>query len=160
MENELIVIARREDAKKSIYGSLSTFILFSAFLVTDIVFYIRDRAIWQLVLLIISAILELLAILGLLFSYSNSSYSKKIMDTPLITFDGNKKIFVVIDCIFHKELGIAKEDVIEVKISDDGEAYLWYIKDSKKTSTFIGYTNCGSEDLINNEVQKYKNLFN
>lgn len=160
MEDELIIIARREDAKKSIYGSLSTFLLLTAFLATDIVFYIRDRAIWQLVLLIISAILDVIAILGLLFSWSNSSFAKKILNTPLITFDGNKKIFVVTDCIFHKQMEINRDDVIEIKISDDGESYLWYKKEDKKTSVFIGYSNKGSEDLINNEVQKYKNLYN
>ena len=50
------------------------------------------------------------------------------------------------------------DDVIEVKIADKGDAYLWYNKDSKKTSMFIGYSNKSSEDLINNEMLKYKNL--
>lgn len=159
MEKELIIIAKREDAKKNIYGSLSTFALFTIFLIMDIIFYVRDKATWLLVLLIISAILDGFAVLGLLFAWSNFKYAKKILNTPLITYDEEKKAFVVTDCIFHKDVEINKDDVIEIKISDKGETYLWYMKESKKTSTFIGYSNKGSEDLINNEVQKYKNLF-
>ena len=159
MEKELIVIAKRDEAKKSIYGALSTFLLFSVFLGMDIIFYVRDRATWELVLLIISAVLEGFAILGLLFALSNFSYAKKIIDTPLITFDGEKKAFIVTDCIFHKEMEINKDDVIEVKIDDKGEAYMWYKKEAKKSSMFIGYSSKSSEDLINNEVQKYKNLY-
>ncbi len=159
MEKELIIIAKREDAKKNIYGALSTFVLFTVFLVMDIIFYMRDKAVWELVLLIISAVLVVFATLGLLFSWSNFKFAKKILNTPLITYDGDKKSFIVTDCIVHREMEIKKEDVIEVKISDEGESYIWYNKDSKKTSTFIGYSNKGSEELINNEVQKYKNLY-
>ena len=159
MDNELIVIAKREDAKKNIYGSLSTFALFTAFLVMDIIFYARDKQVWQLVLLIISAILEGFAVLALLFAWSNFSYAKKILNTPLITFDGTKQVFIVTDCLFHKTVEIYKDDVIEVKTSEKGDTYLWYKAKEKKTSTFIGYSNKGSEDLINNELQKYKNLY-
>lgn len=159
MEKELIVVAKREDAKKSMNGALSSFLLFTVFLVTDIVFYLRDRLTWQLVLLIISAVLAALSLLGLLFTWSNFNYAKKILNTPLIKFDSEKNLFIVTDCIFHKDLEISKDDVIEVKISDKGDTYLWYNKESKKTSTFIGYSNKGSEDLINNEIQKYKNLY-
>ncbi|MCR5461868.1 MAG: hypothetical protein K6E87_02255 [bacterium] len=159
MENELIVIAKREDAKRNISGALSTFLLFTAFLVIDIIFYLRDGSTWQLVLLIISAVLDAFAVLGLLFAWSNFSYAKKIIDTPLIKFDGTKSAFIVTDCIFKKEVDINKDDVIEVKISDKGETYMWYKKDSKKSSMFIGYSNKGSEDLINNELQKYKNIY-
>ncbi len=159
MEKELIIIAKREDAKKNIYGALSTFGLFTVFLIMDIIFYMRDKAVWELVLLIISIVLEVFATLGLLFSWSNFKFAKKILNTPLITYDEDKKSFIVTDCIIHKEMEISKDDVIEVKISDEGESYIWYNKDSKKTSTFIGYSNKGSEDLINNEVQKYKNLY-
>ena len=159
MENEQIIIAKKADATKSIYGSLSTVGLFTVFLVMDIIFYIRDKAVWELVLLIISAILDGFAVLALLFAWSNYNYARKVLNTPLITFDKNKKAFIVTDCIFHKNLEISKDDVIEVKISEKGESYLWYNKDSKKTSTFIGYSSKSSEDLINNEVQKYKNLY-
>ncbi len=157
MENNVIVLARRESAQKSINGSLSSLGLFTVFLIFDIVFYVKDGYTWQLVLLIISAVLAGLSLLGLLFAWGNFSYAKKIIDKPLITFDEDKKVFKVIDCIFHKEVEIAKDDVIEVKISDKGEAYLWYNKESKKTSMFIGYSYKSSEDLINNEMLKYKN---
>ena len=160
MENDLIIIAKKEDGKKSIYGSLSTVGLFTAFLVMDIIFYIRDRAVWELVLLIISAVLEFFAVVGFLFAWSNFNFAKKVINTPLVTFDKNSNTFVVTDCIFHKNLEIPRDDVIEVKISDKGESYIWYNKDTKKTSTFIGYSNKSSEDLINNEIQKYKNLYN
>ncbi len=159
MEKDLVIIAKRDDAKKNIYGSISTFTLFTAFLVMDIIFYVRDKQVWQLVLLIISAILDGFAILALLFSWSNFNYAKKTLNTPLITYDGNKQVFIVTDCIFHKELEIYKEDVIEIKTADKGETYIWYKKADKKTSTFIGYSNKGSEDLINNELQKYKNIY-
>ena len=46
-----------------------------------------------------------------------------------------------------------------MKIADKGETYLWYNKESKKTSMFIGYSYKTSEDLINNEMLKYKNLY-
>ena len=111
MENELIIIAKREDAKNSIYGALSTFLLFTAFLVMDIIFYVRDKATWQLVLLIISAVLAGFAVLGLLFSWSNYSYAKKVINTPLITYDKNKCAFNVTDCIFHKDMEVNKNDV-------------------------------------------------
>lgn len=159
MENETIIIAKRDDARRNISGALSTFLLFTAFLIMDIVFYVRDKATWQLVLLIISAVLDGFAVLGLLFAWSNFSYAKKIIDTPLIKFDGSKNVFIVTDCIFKKEVEIQKDNVIEVRISDKGETYMWYKKDPKKTSMFIGYSNKGSEDLINNELQKYKNLY-
>ncbi len=159
MENELIVIAKKEDAKRNIYGALSTFGLFTVFLVMDIIFYVRDKATWQFVLLIISAVLEGLAVLGLLFAWSNFNYAKKVIDTPLISFDKNNNTFIVTDCIFKKESTINKDDIIEVKIADKGETYLWYNKESKKTSMFIGYSSKGREDLINNEIQKYKNLY-
>ena len=48
---------------------------------------------------------------------------------------------------------------IEVKIGDKGESFLWHSKKAKKTSTFIGYSRKSSEDLINNELLKYKNLY-
>ncbi len=159
MEKEVVVIARREDGNKNIYGALSTFLLFTIFLVTDIIFYVRDKATWQLVLLIISAVLDGFAVLGLLFAWSNYKFAKKVLNTPLITYDSEKQKFTVIDFITHQEMDVNKDDIIEIKISDKGESYLWYNKESKKTSTFIGYTNKGSEDLINNEVQKYKNLY-
>ena len=160
MENEQIIIAKKTDATKSIYGSLSTVGLFTAFLVLDIIFYLRDKAPWELVLLIISAVLEFFAVVGLLFAWSNFNYARKVVNTPLVTFDKNSNTFVVTDCIFHKNLEIPRDDVIEVKISDKGESYIWYNKETKKTSTFIGYSNKSSEDLINNEIQKYKNLYN
>ena len=159
MDTGLIVIAKREDPRRNLYGSLSSFLLFAAFLAMDIVFYTRDKATWQLVLMIISAVLAGLSFLGLLFTLSNLSYAKKVINTPLITFDEEKKSFIVTDCIFHKEVLINKADVIEVKISDKGETYLWHNKEAKKTSTFIGYSSKSSEDLVNNEIQKYKNLY-
>lgn len=159
MNNETIIVARREDSSRSIYGPMSTFVFFSAFLILDIYFYTRDKATWQLVLLIITASLDGLVFLGFLFALSNYRYSKKIVNTPLITFDELKNSFVVTDCLFHKELEVNKADVLEVKISDKGETYLWYNKDAKKASTFIGYSTKGREDLINNEIQKYKNLY-
>ena len=159
MENDVIVVAERNDARNSIYGALSTFLLFSLFLVMDVIFYVRDKATWQLVLLIISAVLDGFAVIGLLFSWSNYSYAKKIINTPLITYDKNKNSFNVTDCIFHKNIEINKDDVIEVKIDDKGESYIWYNKESKKSSIFIGYSSKSKEDLINNELQKYKNLF-
>ena len=159
MQKDLIIIAKREDANRNIYGALSTFALFTLFLIMDIIFYVRDKATWELVLLIISAVLDVFAVLGLLFAWSNFKYAKKILNTPLITYDSEKKSFIVTDCIFHKEVEINKDDVIEIKISDKGETYLWYKKESKKTSMFIGYSNKSSEDLINNELQKYKNLY-
>ena len=157
MENNVIVLARRESAQRSFNGSLSSLGLFTVFLIFDIVFYIKDRYTWQLVLLIISAVLAGFSLLGLLFAWGNYSYAKKIIDKPLITFDEDKKVFKVIDCIYHKEVEIEKDDFIEVKISDKGEVYLWYNKESKKTSMFIGYSYKSSEDLINNEMLKYKN---
>jgi len=160
MEKKVVVVAKRESAQKSITGALSTFGLFTVFLAFDILFYVRDRYTWELVLLIISAILDAFALIGLLFAWSNLSYSKKIIDEPLITFDSEKNTFNVIDCIFHNNVEIPKDDVIEVKIGDKGESYLWYNKESKKTSMFIGYSNKSSEDLINNEMLKYKNLSN
>ena len=160
MEKNVVVVAKRESAQRSITGALSTFGLFTVFLAFDILFYVRDRYTWELVLLIISAILDAFALLGLLFAWSNLSYSKKIIDEPLITFDSEKNTFNVIDCIFHNNVEIPKDDVIEVKIGDKGESYLWYNKESKKTSMFIGYSNKSSEDLINNEMLKYKNLSN
>lgn len=160
MEKKVVVVAKRESAQKSITGALSTFGLFTVFLAFDILFYVRDRYTWELVLLIISAILDGFAIIGLLFAWSNLSYSKKVIDEPLITFDSEKNTFNVIDCIFHNNVEIPKDDVIEVKIGDKGESYLWYNKESKKTSMFIGYSNKSSEDLINNEMLKYKNLSN
>lgn len=159
MEKEQIIIAKRGDIKRSIYGALSTFLLFTIFLVMDIIFYVRDKATWQLVLLIISAVLDGFAVIGLLFSWSNYNYAKKIMNTPLITYDEDKKVFVVTDCIFHKQVELDKESVIEVKTSDKGETYLWYDKGDKKTSIFIGYSENGDEGIINNELQKYKNLY-
>ena len=158
MEKNIIVVAKRESAQKSIAGALSTFGLFTIFLLFDIVFYVRDKYTWELVLLIISAVLAGLALLGLLFAWDNYNFAKKIIDKPLITFDENNKKFGVIDCISHKDVEVAKDDVIEIKIGDKGESYLWYNKNSKKTSMFIGYSNKSSEDLINNEVSKYKNL--
>ena len=160
MEKKVVVVAKRESAQKSITGALSTFGLFTVFLAFDILFYVRDRYTWELVLLIISAILDGFAIIGLLFAWSNLSYSKKVIDEPLITFDSEKNTFNVIDCIFHNNVEIPKDDVIEVKIGDKGESYLWYNKESKKSSMFIGYSNKSSEDLINNEMLKYKNLSN
>ncbi len=160
MEKNVVVVAKRESAQKSITGALSTFGLFTVFLAFDILFYVRDRYTWELVLLIISAILDAFALIGLLFAWSNLSYSKKIIDEPLITFDSEKNTFNVIDCIIHNNVEIPKDDVIEVKIGDKGESYLWYNKESKKTSMFIGYSNKSSEDLINNEMLKYKNLSN
>lgn len=159
MENNVIVVAKRDSAQKSIAGALSTFGLFTVFLVFDIVFYVRDKYTWELVLLIISAVLAFLALLGLLFAWSNYSYAKKIIDKPLITFDEEKNTFTVTDCILHKDVEINKDDVIEVKIGDKGESFLWHSKKAKKTSTFIGYSRKSSEDLINNELLKYKNLY-
>ncbi len=158
MENNFIVVARRESAQRSITGSLSTFGLFTLFLIIDIIFYVKDKYVWELVLMIISAVLAGFALIGLLFAWSNYGYAKKIIDKPLITFDEEKKVFNVIDCISHKNVEISKDDVLEVKISDKGESYLWYSKDSKKKSIFIGYSYKSSEDLINNEMLKYKNL--
>lgn len=158
MEENVIVVAKRESAQRSMTGALSSFGLFTVFLIFDIVFYVKDKYTWELVLLIISAILAGLSLLGLLFAWSNFSYAKKVIDKPLITFNSDTNTFKVIDCIFHKEVEIKKEDVIEVKISDKGESYLWYNKESKKTSMFIGYSYKSSEDLINNEMLKYKNM--
>lgn len=158
MEKNIVVVAKRGSTQRSMAGALSTFGLFIVFLIIDILFYIRDKYTWELVLLIISAILAGLALLGLLFAWGNYSYAKKIIDKPLITFDENEKKFGVIDCIFHNDVLVSKDDVIEIKIGDKGESYLWYNKDSKKTSMFIGYSNKSSEDLINNELAKYKNL--
>ena len=159
MEKEQIIIAKRGDIKRSIYGALSTFLLFTIFLVMDIIFYVRDKATWQLVLLIISAVLDGFAVIGLLFSWSNYNYAKKIVNTPLITYDEDKKVFVVTDCIFHKQVEVDKESVIEVKTSDKGETYLWHNKGEKKSSIFIGYSEKSDEGIINNELQKYKNLY-
>lgn len=159
MEKEQIIIAKRGDIKRSIYGALSTFLLFTIFLVMDVIFYVRDKATWQLVLLIISAVLDGFAVIGLLFSWSNYNYAKKIMNTPLITYDEDKKVFVVTDCIVHKQVEVDKESVIEVKTSDKGETYMWYMKGEKKTSVFIGYSEKSDEGIINNELQKYKNLY-
>lgn len=158
MENDVIVVAKRENAKKNITGALSTFGLFSVFLIFDIVFYIRDKYTWELVLLIISAILAFFALLGLLFAWSNYGYAKKIIEEPLITFDSNQKTFGVIDCIFHKNNQIKREDAIEVKITDSGETYLWYHREDKKSSMFIGYSDKANEEFINNELAKYKNI--
>ena len=76
MEGNVVVVAKRESAQRSIMGALSTFGLFTVFLIFDIIFYIRDKYTWELVLLIISAILAGLALLGLLFAWSNYSYAK------------------------------------------------------------------------------------
>ena len=160
MENNVIVIARRESAQNSMMGALSSFGLFTIFLLIDVIFYIRDRYVWELVILIISAVLAGFSLLGLLFSWSNYSYAKKVIDKPLITFDQNKNVFIVIDAIYHKDVEIDKNDVIEVKISDKGETYLWYNKNNKKTSMFIGYSAKSNEDIINNEISKYKMIIN
>lgn len=158
MENELITVAKRDNGNVSMFGSLSTFLLFTVFLVIDIIFYKRDGSTWQLVLLIISAVLDFFAVLALLFAWSVYKYNKKIEGLPLISFDKNKNAFIVMDCFFHKELEINKDDVIEVKTNEKGDTYMWHNKESKKTSTFIGYSNKSSQDLINNELAKYKNL--
>lgn len=161
MENDNIIIAKREDAHKSFYGTLSTLGLFTIFLVIDLIFYLRDKSVWQLVLLIISAVLVGFALIGLLFGWSNFRYAKRVANTPLISYDKNKNEFIVMDFIFHKEFGINKNDIIEIKTTDKGDAYIWYTnKDGKKTSSFIGFSDKASEDLINNELQKYKNLYN
>lgn len=156
--DDVIVIAGRESAKKNITGALSSFGLFTTFLLFDIIFYIRDKYTWELVILIISAILAGFSFLGLLFAWSNYGYAKKILAEPLITFNVNQKTFGVVDCIFHRNTQMNRDDVVEIKISDSGEAYLWYNKNSKKTSMFIGYSDKSSEELINNEVAKYKNI--
>ena len=158
MEGNVIVVAKRESAQRSIMGALSTFGLFTVFLIFDIIFYIRDGYTWEYVLLIISAVLDGLALLGLLFAISNFSYAKKILNKPLISFDEDKKVFIVTDCIFHKDIEIEKDDVIEIKISEKGESYLWHNKNSKKTSTFIGYSDISHQDVINNELSRYKNF--
>jgi hypothetical protein len=159
MEKELKILANRDDSTRSLYSKLSTSTLFAGVLILDIIFYLKDKANWQLVLLIISAVLLGLELLTLAFAWSNLKYEKKIRDTALISYDGEEKKFIVTDCLFRKELEIDKDNVIEVKTSDKGETYLWYFKDAKKTSTFIGYSNRNSQDLINNEIQKYKNLY-
>ena len=158
MEKELIIIAKRDDAQKNLYKSLSSLALFTTFLILDTFFYIRDKQTWQLVILIISAVFAGFELILFLFNWSIISYSKKIKDVPLISFNPNDKTFIVNDCVLHKEVLVYKEDIIEIRISDKGETYLWYQKDLKKSSIFIGYSNKGSEDLINNEVQKYKNF--
>lgn len=159
MENNNIVVAKRGSARSNITGSLSTLILFSAFLVIDIIFYIRDKSTWQLVLSIISSVLVVFAILGFLFNIAHYRYSKKVADKPLIEYDQENNVFIVMDCLFKKEVMINKDDVIEIKTSEKGETYLWYNKNLKKSSIFIGYSNKSSQDLINNEIQKYKNLY-
>lgn len=159
MEENKIIIAKREDCKKSFYGSLSTLLLFTVFLVIDIIFYIQYRSTWALVIMIISSVFVFLDLIGMWFTWSLVSYSKKIKDTPLLIFDEEKKCFIINDCVFQKELEIDKEKIIDIKISDKGEAYLWYMKDTKKTSVFIGFSEKRQEALINNEVQKYKNLY-
>lgn len=158
MEKEVIVIAKREDPNKSFYGALSSTGLFTIFLIIDVLFYIRDKYVWELVILIISAVLAGLSLIGLLFSYSNYKYAKKVASKPLITYDEEKNKFIVIDFPYHKELEIYKKDFIEIQISEKGDTYILYNKEGKKTTTFIGYSNKGSEDLINNEMLKYKNM--
>lgn len=159
MEKELIVVAKREAAHRNLYGPISTFILFSLVLIFDIVVYTLNRATWQLILLIIVAVLDLLALLALLFAISHLSYSKKVLNKPLIVYDSESKEFIVTDCFFHKEIRINKDDVIEIKVNDSGDTYLWHKSESRKTSTFIGYSSKANEDLINNEMQKYKNIY-
>ncbi len=159
MQEDIIIVAKRENAHKNVSGALSTFCLFTLFLIIDIIFYIKDKYTWEFVLLIISAVLDFLALFALLFAWSNYRYAQKIIDKPLITFDG-ANTFTIIDCLLHKEVMINKNDVIEVKIGENGDAYLWYRKNEKKSSIFIGYSNRENQELINNELHKYKNLFN
>ena len=159
MEENKIIIAKRGDSNKSFYGALSTLLLFIVFLALDIFFYIKEKATWALVVMIISATFVFLDLIGLWLSYSLISYSKKIKEIPLMIYDTENKSFIVMDCIFQKEITMEKDRIIEIKIGDKGETYLWYKKGEKKTSMFIGFASKGSEDLINNEIQKYKNLY-
>ena len=158
MENDVIIISGRESAKKNISAALSSFGVFTLFLLIDIIFYVKDKYTWELVILIISAVLAGFSLLGLLFSWSNYGYAKKVLAEPLITFDTNQKTFGVIDFIYRKNVQLNRDDVIEIKISDNGEAHLWYNKNSKKTSMFIGYSDKNKEEIINNEIAKYKNF--
>ena len=68
MENDIIIISGRESAKKNISASLSSFGVFTLFLLIDIIFYVKDKYTWELVILIISAVLAGFSLLGLLFT--------------------------------------------------------------------------------------------
>lgn len=157
MQKEPVIIAKREKSSRTMYSAFSTLILFVIVLVLDIIFYTRDRATWLLVLLIITAVLVVLELTRIMFILSNHTYSKKIKNIPLITFDGED--FIVINCLSHKCIRVNKEDVVEFKVGEKGDSYLLYKKENRKTSMFIGYSNRDHEAIVNNELQKYKNLY-
>ncbi len=158
MQKDVIVLSKRKNTLKSTLIGFLPFCIFTVFFIIGIILYMKDKYTWEYVFMIISAVLDGLSLFILIFFFFHYIYAKRKCDKPLITFKGNDSTFVLTNCNVKDDIEINKSDVIEVKIDELGKAYLRYKNNLKNESIFIGYAIKKNEDLINNELQKYKSL--
>ena len=150
-------IGTRINNKNRIKRQYFTLGLFTAFLVLGIVVFVLEQEGWRLAMLIVGAVLELLSVAAFIFVSKMFSYSDKVKDKPLISYDEEKQSFTIYDIAFHNEVVVSKENVVGVKSTPDGGLFFWYklITDEgeKMKSTFIGYSEVDEIQPITEKVQ-------
>lgn len=157
MENSVIVIAERKVGTNSLkgsgYGVFTSLLIFGI----DLVFFLTRRALWNQIILIVSAVFLGLGLLFLWFSYSSYKSNKKRAGTPLLTYDKSDCSFGFVDIYGNEEKKFSRDIVLRVDINpDNDEAHLVYLKGEKEKTIFIGYSYKGSEETINNKIKELK----
>ena len=153
-------VSADKDTKKGWTSSAVSLLVLSS----DIVWFSVRRNLgynvewWEILILVISGLFLLFSLLGLLFTRYNNNFNKKIINEPLISYDSNKKSFIVYSFIEMKQKEFDRNDIKSVSINvETDEVTLKYQKNGKDKTLNIGYADYHLERSINDSIIKYKN---
>lgn len=165
MENTNIIsiadrVSAEKDTKKGCLSSAVSLLI----LASDIIWFSVRRTYgrpvewWEILILVISGLFLLFSLFGLMFTSYNNSFNKKIINEPLISYDSEKKVFLVYSFIDMKLKEFSRDDIKSVSINvETDEVTLKYKKNDKDKTLSIGYADFHLERSINDSILKYKN---
>ena len=166
MEDNNIILGKRISGKNSVKAALLGFLVSSLFFAIDLIYYLFKKskgegATWHLIVFIISCVILGFATLALLFSYSSFKTNKKIINTPLLSYNKLDNTFIFYDVYGNSEKKLNKDDVLRVECNlENNEANIFYLKDGKEKQIFIGFTTIEESVKINDKINELKNNTN
>ncbi len=156
-ETKIIELAKREKGSKRFWLSVLYVFITAGLFIADLVFFISKRAAWNVVGLFITSTLLIVGVVATIYIFEALLFTKKLGDTPLVAYDKEKEEFIAYNFVNHREIRIKKDDMVKIKVSDIGEAFLWHKIGGKTRLNHIGYAFSGAEQLVNKQIKEIQN---
>lgn len=152
--NKIIELAKREKGSKRFWLSVLYVFLTGGLFIVDLVFFISKRSAWNVVGLLITSTLLIVGVVATIYIFEAIIFTKKLGDTPLVAYDTEKEEFIAYNFANHRELRVKKDDMVKIKVSDIGEAFMWRKIAGKIRLSHIGYAFSGAEQLVNKQIKE------